>query len=188
VTDTTPEPFTAYLDLLGGTLDPERKVVERRLSDLRGMFLEDPEDDSDPVMYRVSYAPVPETGSDIVYCTTVLQPGRVGREYYMTRGHFHAVRDRAEVYIGLAGQGLLVLATEDSGHRVEPIRSGTVSYVPGGWAHRSVNVGGEPLVFFAAFVGDAGQDYDTIERRGFPVVVLAGEDGPEVAQNPRYRR
>ena len=65
---------------------------------------------------------------------------------------------------------------------------GTVSYVPGGWAHRSVNVGAEPLVFFAAYVGDAGHDYDTVERTGFPVLIVAGDDGPEVVANPRYRR
>jgi len=80
-----------------------------------------------------------------------------------------------------------VMATEQSRHAVEPIRRGTVNYVPGWWAHRSVNVGDEPLVFFAAYVGDAGHDYATIEERGFPVVVLAAEQGPEVVASPRYR-
>jgi glucose-6-phosphate isomerase len=106
----------------------------------------------------------------------------------MTKGHFHQARDRAEVYLGLAGEGRLVMATEDGRHAVEPIRRGTVSYVPGGWAHRSVNVGDRPLVFFAIYVGDAGHDYRTVERTGFPVLVVAGADGPEIVANPRYRR
>jgi glucose-6-phosphate isomerase, archaeal len=182
------EPFTTMLDMATGALDPERERVERRRSDMRGMFLEDDGGHDDGVVYRVYSIPAPATGDEILCSTTVLMPGRVGREYHMTKGHFHEVRSRAEVYIGLSGDGRLVMATEDGRHAVEPMGPGTVSYVPGGWAHRSVNVGSAPLVFFAAFVGDAGHDYATIEREGFPVVVLAGSDGPEVVENPRYRR
>jgi glucose-6-phosphate isomerase len=179
-------PFTTLLDMDLGTLDPRREVVERRLADLRDLFQEEPAD-GDTLVYRVHGIPVPATGANLLCSTTVLEPGRVGREYHMTMGHFHRVRDRAEVYLGLAGEGRLVMATEDGRHAVEPIRHGTVSYVPGGWAHRSVNVGDEPLVFFAAYVGDAGHDYDTVRRSGFPVLVVAGGHGPEVVPNPRYR-
>jgi glucose-6-phosphate isomerase len=182
------EPFTTMLDMASGALDPERERVERRLSDMRGMFLEDDSPEGDPVIYRVYAIPAPATGEEILCSTTELLPGRVGREYHMTKGHFHEIRSRAEVYVGLSGEGRLVTATEDGRHAVEPIRPGTVSYVPGGWAHRSVNVGKTPLVFFAAYVGDAGHDYATIEREGFPVVIVAGLDGPEVVENPRYGR
>jgi glucose-6-phosphate isomerase, archaeal len=180
-------PFTTLLDLELGSLDPEREVVERRLADLRGWFLEEPAA-GDPVVYRVSAIPAPATGANLLVSTTVLEPGSVGREYFMTKGHFHQVRDRAEVYVGLAGEGRLVLATEDGRHAVEPVRRGTVSYIPGGWAHRSVNVGDRPLVFLAAYIGDAGYDYDTVQRTGFPVLVVAGDHGPQVVPNPRYRR
>ncbi|MGH9243755.1 MAG: glucose-6-phosphate isomerase family protein [Acidimicrobiales bacterium] len=185
------EPFTTLLDMDLGTLRPQRAVMERRLSDLRAHFL-DPDgeatagSDADPVVYTVYAMPVPPTGSNIQSSTTVLQPGRVGREYFMTKGHFHEIRDRAEVYVGLAGTGRLVLATEDGRSAIEPMSRGTVGYVPGGWAHRAVNVGDEPLVFFAAYVGDAGHDYETVQRRGFPVAVVAGADGPMVEDNPRY--
>jgi glucose-6-phosphate isomerase, archaeal len=179
-------PFTTLLDLASGMLDPEREVVERRLSDMRGMYLEENDRTDDPVVYRVYGIPAPATNANLLSSTTVIQPGRVGREYFMTKGHFHERRDRAEIYLGLSGEGLLVMATEHGRHAVEPIRRGTVNYVPGWWAHRSVNVGDEPLVFFAAYVGDAGHDYATIEERGFPVVVLGGEKGPEVVASPRY--
>jgi glucose-6-phosphate isomerase, archaeal len=179
-------PFTTLLDMELGTLDPEQEVVERRLADMRGSYLEDPAGDA--VVYRVYAIPAPATGANLLCSTTVLEPGAVGREYYMTKGHFHEVRDRAEVYLGLAGEGRLVMATEDGRHAVEPIRRGTVGYVPGGWAHRSVNVGEQPLVFFAVYVGDAGHDYGTVERKGFPVLVVAGDQGPEVVANPRFGR
>jgi glucose-6-phosphate isomerase len=184
------EPFTTILDLRSGRLDPELEVTERRFSDMTGMYLEDEDVDleGDPLIYRVYGIPVPATAGNVLASTTVIEPGRVAREYFMTKGHFHELRDRAEIYIGLAGEGRLLMATEDGRHVVEPMRRGTVNYVPGGWAHRSINVGEERLVFFAAYVGDAGHDYATIEAEGFPVLVVKGEDGPEVVANPRYRR
>jgi glucose-6-phosphate isomerase, archaeal len=181
------EPFTSTVDLRLGTIDPEREVVERRLSDMRGMYLEEPEDARDPLVYRVYGIPVPATTANVLSSTTVIESGTVGREYFMTKGHFHEVRDRAEVYFGLQGEGRLVMASEDGDVRVEPMRRGAVNYVPGGWAHRSVNVGDDPLIFYAAYVGDAGHDYATIEQRGLPVLVVAGEAGAEVVENPRYR-
>jgi glucose-6-phosphate isomerase len=187
---TNVEPFTTMLDLASGRLDPELEITERRFSDLTGMYLED-EDvdvDGDPVIYRVYGIPAPATTGNVLGSTTVIEPGTVGREYFMTKGHFHELRDRAELYIGLAGEGRLLMATEDGEHAVEPMRRGTVNYVPGGWAHRSINVGEEPLVFFAAYVGDAGHDYATIEAQGFPVLLIKGDDGPEVVPNPSYGR
>jgi glucose-6-phosphate isomerase len=201
------DPFTTLLDLAHGTLRPDHATVERRLSDMTGYFFADPGStkraveprqslgaerpaepggDDDPLIYRVHLIPVPETNAEIQCSTTVLEPGRIGDEYHMTKGHFHEIRDRSEVYVGLAGEGRLVMATEDGRHAVEPLGPGTVSYVPGGWAHRSVNVGDVPLVFFAAYVGDAGHDYGTIAERGLPVMVVAGDAGPDVVPNPRY--
>ena len=180
------DPFTTLMDFDRGSLLPERATVERRLSDMAGYYLADSGGSGDPLIYRVHAIPVPETNAEIQCSTTVLEPGRVGNEYYMTKGHFHRIRDRSEIYIGLAGEGRLVMATEDGRHAVEPIHHGTVSYVPGGWAHRSVNVGSEPLVFFAAYIGDAGHDYATIAEQGLPVMVVAADSGPEVIANPRY--
>lgn len=182
------EPFTTALDLVSGRLDPEREVTERRLSDMRSTYLEDDGVEGDPLIYRVYGIPVPATTGNVLSSTTVIEPGTIGSEYFMTKGHFHELRDRAEIYLGLAGEGRLLMATEDGRHAVEPMRRGAVNYVPGGWAHRSINVGDEPLVFFAAYVGDAGHDYGTIEHEGFPVLVVKGDEGSKVIPNPRYRQ
>ena len=181
-------PFTTLLDLASGCLEPERRITERRLTDLEGYFRVDPRGE-DTVVYRVYDIPAPKTNSDLLCSTTVLEPGDVGGEFFMTKGHFHVQRDRAEIYIGLAGEGRLVMATEDGRRAVEPMSRGTVNYIPGGWAHRSINVGRDPLIFFAAYIGDAGHDYETIERDGFPLLVVRGEDdGPRIVNNPSYRR
>lgn len=66
-----------------------------------------------------------------------------------------------------------------------PLRPGTVIDIPGGWAHRSVNVGDDQLAFFSAYIADAGHDDGTIETDGFPVLVVAGDDGPQIEDNPR---
>jgi glucose-6-phosphate isomerase, archaeal len=181
-------PFTTLLDLDTGELTRDSDtVVARRLADLTGLFLHETDTDPERLVYRVFPVEVPPTNANLLHSITVLEPGRVGDEYFMTKGHFHAVRDRAEIYLGLSGTGRLVMATEDGRSVVEPMHRGTLNYVSGGWAHRSVNVGDGPLVFLAVYIGDAGYDYATIEREGFPVRVVEGSDGPVVEPNPRYR-
>jgi len=176
------------LDLADGVLTPQRKLSERTLGDMDGMSAVGvPESRWDEVVYRVSEIPVPLAEGNLLSSTTTIEPGTVEGEYHMTKGHFHAKIDRAEIYVTLAGDGRLVMATEDGESAVEPMARGTINYVPGGWAHRSVNVGAEPLVFLAVFPADAGYDYKTIEERGFPVLVVERDGAPEVVRNPRYR-
>lgn len=183
------DPFTTWVDLRTGTLDPERDLQDKHLAaDMPGYYLEQ-DGAEDRLVYRVSAVPVPATNDELASSTTIIEPGTVGREYHMTKGHFHANWERSEIYLGLSGEGLLLMATDDGQHRTAPLREGAANYIPGGWAHRSVNTGDEPLVFLAVYIGDAGYDYATIAEEGFPVIVVRGDDGrPEVVDNPRYRR
>ncbi|MCW2853398.1 MAG: hypothetical protein JWM84_3062 [Nocardioides sp.] len=182
-------PFSVHIDFESGELTPDPVVLRRGLADLAAYFLDDAEavTSAEGDMYTVHEIRVPTTSNNLLSSTTVLQPGKVGDEYFMTKGHFHATRDRAEVYLTLSGQGVLVMALEDGTTETKEMRPGVVSYVPGHWAHRSVNTGDEPLVFYAVYIGDAGYDYATIAERGFPVIVVEGERGPEILANPRYR-
>jgi glucose-6-phosphate isomerase len=59
------------------------------------------------------------------------------------------------------------------------MQPGDLSYIPGKWAHRTINTGDAPLVFFAIWPVDAGHDYESIEKSGFLRRVLKGEDGSE---------
>jgi glucose-6-phosphate isomerase len=178
-----PEPFALLLDAASGRLDPHTTRIQRRASDLRGAFADAAALDrlieaGDPPLYEVLQYDVPEETGQLICCTTVLQPGTVGDEYYMTRGHYHAVRETAEVYLGLSGQGLLLLRTEDGRASAQQLAPGTVAYVPPCWAHRSVNTGTEPLVFLAVYPGQAGHDYAAIDQTGFGRRVLRTADGP----------
>lgn len=166
--------------------------VRRRLSSMRGQFhgaaayaqllARD-----DIVLYEVYERKRPERAGELLHGISVVHPGRVGDEFFMTKGHFHAVIDTAEIYYCLAGQGRMVMETLTGDWAVEALLPGRVLYVPPGWAHRSVNTSaGEDLVTFFVYPGNAGHDYGTIERQGFRKLVVARPDGPAVIDNPRW--
>ncbi|MCS7173798.1 MAG: cupin domain-containing protein [Armatimonadetes bacterium] len=157
----------------------------RRASDLRGVFADEQALEAliqagDPVVYETHEPPVPREAGHLAYGITVLYSGCVGREYFMTRGHFHLRRETAEVYVPLRGEGVLVLQDATGRYRVEALHPGAVVYVPPGWAHRSVNTGPDPLVFFYVYPAHAGHDYETVARSGFRVRVLAENGQPRV--------
>jgi glucose-6-phosphate isomerase len=179
------DPIRSELTWEPAQLGPEAVRTIRRTSDLRGLFvdaasLEELVRAGDPVVYETYEPSIPEGPGHLRYGLTVLYPGHVGREYFMTRGHFHLRRETAEVYVPLRGRGVLVLQDELGRCRVEDLHPGVVVYVPPGWAHRSVNTGSEPLVFFYVYPADAGHDYETVARSGFRVRVLAQDGHPQV--------
>lgn len=179
------EPFALTLGLQSGALEPHTTLIERRASSLRGAFVDGDALEAlvaagDPLVYEVRQYDVPEETGQLICCTTVIQPGTVGGEFFMTKGHFHSARDTGEVYVGLSGRGCLLLTTEDGGRAEVAMERGTVAYVPPYWAHRTVNTGDEPFVFFAVYPGQAGHDYGTIETTGFPQRVVRSAGGPVV--------
>jgi glucose-6-phosphate isomerase len=126
---------------------------------------------------------------DLVFGVTRMQPGTVGSEFYLTRGHLHAVADRPEIYRGEAGRGVMLLESPAGETRALEVTPDTVCYVPPYWVHRSVNVGPDELVMSFCYPADAGQNYAVIEhahgmRRR---VVAAGSNGWQLAENHAYR-
>lgn len=187
------EPFVSQLDLLAGTLQPVGQIIQRHLSDMRRMYIDADalrrilDEEGDRLIYEVYVADVPEVEGHLPYCVTIIFPGQVGEEFHMTKGHFHVVRDRAEVYVGLGGEGYLLLQKDNATVRSLRLSPGTVAYVPPFWAHRSVNTGDAPLIFFAAWPGDAGHDYGPIEQRGFAKILVARDGQVVLAHNPYYK-
>ena len=122
----------------------------------------------DPLHYEVFEKPVPQERGHLMFCISSLQPGRVGDECFMTKGHYHARIDAAELYLCLRGQGFMMMKTSDGRCTWERMARGRAVYVPPYWAHRSVNTGGEPLVSFCVYPADAGHNYGDIAAEGFP--------------------
>lgn len=141
----------------------------------------------DPLIYEVYEILVPEEIGQLIQCTTIIHPGKVGREYYMTKGHYHNRRDRAEVYLCLSGHGYLLLQTKNGDSQAVEMGPGVSSYIPPHWAHRTVNVGDKPFVFYGVYPADAGHDYGTIEEMGFPLIVCEKGGASVIEKNPDFR-
>src|SRR5690606_30127507 len=120
--------------------------------------------DADELLYEVYELARPHESGELLHGVSIVHPGKVGDEYYMTKGHFHTVLETAEVYVCLSGHGAMVMETPEGDWSVEMLAPGRVLYVPPRWAHRSVNTGDEDLITLFAYPGHAGHDYGTIEQ------------------------
>jgi len=186
----------AFSSLLGGAtgISPYRVKVERRLSHLSGYFQDENlvrdmlSRRSDPKIYEVYESPQPEVDGLLNIGCTIIYPGKIGCEYFFTKGHFHKKRSACEVYIGMEGEGLILIQNRDGKVDGMEIRPNVLVFIPPDTAHRSVNTGKGRLVFFAVYPSDAGHDYETIERTGFAKVVVERDDRPVLEDNPEYRR
>ena len=107
------------------------------------------------------------TPGGLFFGTSTIMPGKVGREYFMTMGHFHAQSDRAEFYWGVQGKGVLILMDRDRNSWGEEVYPGSLHYIGQDIAHRLANTGEENLVVGACWPSDAGHDYEEIARYGF---------------------
>ncbi len=161
---------------------PGGKVVERRLSQLQGCFADEAAyqaalEKEDSLLYRVTAIEPADGTGDLHYGLGALYPGKIGNEYFLTKGHLHSAREAAEVYIGLSGSGYMLLEDEQSGEsRLEPLGKGSVVYVPGYTAHRTMNTSTEPLTYFGIYPANAGHDYGAIAERNF-LKILVEENG-----------
>jgi len=146
--------------------------ITRQLKDLKGIFADEKsfhEMDPDCIAYEVSsFLPVKEgTPGGLYFGITYLHSGKVGEEYFMTKGHFHANIDRAEYYWGLTGEGMLLFMDSNRNVWAEKMFPGSLHYIPGGIAHRVANTGSQLLSFAACWPSDAGHNYEEIATHGF---------------------
>ena len=115
-----------------------------------------------------AWLPVAEgTPGGLFYGVSTIYPGKVGDEYFMTKGHFHSQSDRAEFYWGVQGKGMLILMDRDRNTWAEKVYPGSLHYIGGEIAHRLANTGSENLVVGACWPSDAGHDYQEIAQWKF---------------------
>ena len=145
--------------------------------------------DGDPVLYTLaSFEPGTGPG-DLHYALARLMPGRIGSEYYLTKGHFHAWREAGEFYIALAGEGMMLLEHEPSGEsQLVPLRPQQPVYVPGHTAHRTINTGTQPLTYLGIYPAKAGHDYAAIAQRNFRMVLLEQNGRPVLRERNELLR
>jgi len=186
-------PFFIHLDFTTGNLSPHDRTNIRKLSDMKGTFLDTKEElrileKDDPVIYSFSEKVLPEENGHLQLATTFIRPGKIGDEYFMTKGHYHGRPDTSEAYLGLEGEGTLLMQTEKGDFEAFAIRLGVVAYIPPYWGHRMVNTGNTPFAFFAVYPGDAGHNYGDIERTGFVKILVERDGKPILIDNPRWKK
>jgi len=179
------------LDLRKYLMQPATRKREVRLSELKDYFANPKAAEEilskgkDPKVYEYYEFSVEDAPGQLTLGLTVIYPGKVGGEYFMTRGHFHE-KPAAEFYYGIYGTGMLLAQSEDGRTDYLVLKPGVIGYVPPGWGHRTINTGRRRFVFFFAYPSDAGHDYGIVKEKGFAKIVLEEKGKPKLVDNPRY--
>jgi len=184
-------PFRMLFELRNG-ISPHSAPTRRKLSNMKGMYADinafsDMVKNEDPLVYEFYELGAPANSGDVAFGTSIIYPGKVGNEYFMTKGHFHSIIDTAEVYLCLSGQGVMLMETPEGDWHVEEFLPGAAVYCPKRYAHRSINTGRIPLVTFFAFRADAGHDYGSIESRGFRKLMIESNGNPMIIDNINWK-
>lgn len=181
-------PFLATTYDLTAAHLAQGQLTERYLSDLESCFYDQPLyqehlSQNNPLVYTVSSIEPAHGDGDLHYGLGVLYPGKIGDEYYMTKGHYHAWREAAEVYIGLRGRGMMLLEDEHTDQvQLLPLGVGEIVYVPGHTAHRTLNCGTEPLVYIGVYPAKAGHDYQSLAKTNFRHKVIDRDGIPTLVK------
>lgn len=184
-------PFIFDLNAPGFVPSHYDNHIKRTLASMKGQYCDAAAYEAaaaagDALLYEVYELSRPHEAGELLHGISIVHPGKVGTEYFMTKGHFHTVLETAEIYVCLAGHGVMVMETPEGEWAVEDLSPGRVLYVPPRWAHRSVNTGDDDLITFFAYPGHAGHDYGTIEQQGFRKLVIERDGLPEIVDNPRW--
>jgi glucose-6-phosphate isomerase len=167
---------------------PGAPATRRHLSDLNGCFSDTPAYEAalasgNPLVYSVATVAPAGGDGDLHYGVGLIMPGKIGREYFMTKGHLHSWRPAAEFYFGLSGDGVMLLQDERTGEsRLLPLRPHHAVYVPGHTAHRTMNTGPAPLIYLGIYPAKAGHDYNAIARKNFRCLVIEREGQPALIE------
>jgi glucose-6-phosphate isomerase len=181
----------ARFDPTRGSLEGASRT-ERRLSDLKNVFRDGSAYEAacasgNPLVYTVETVEAGTGDGDLHFGLGVIYPGRVGREYFMTKGHLHSWREAAELYIGLSGSGVMLLEDEATGEsRMLSLGTGSAIYVPGHTGHRTINVGNVPLSYIGVFPARAGHDYGVYASRNFRCTVVDDKGVPKMVERDAW--
>ena len=186
-------PFSIDFDLItgmcsSGKAKPTRRYVSNMVSQFNDRAAAEAivRAGDQPIYEFFELNQIPETAGDLKFGTSIVFAGKVGDEYFMTKGHFHTLLDTGEVYYCLSGRGAMMMETPEGEVSLIEMKPGVAVYVPPRWAHRSINTGSETMVTFFVFRSDAGHDYGTIEQKGYRKLVVERDGKPVMIDNPRW--
>ena len=88
---------------------------------------------------------------------TVLEPGTVNGEFYITKGHKHK-KPTKEIYILLSGKGKLLIQGKTA--QVFELKKGKTYVLPKNKGHRLINIGSKKLEVLTIYEKKAGHNYN----------------------------
>ncbi|KPJ86775.1 MAG: hypothetical protein AMS17_10980 [Spirochaetes bacterium DG_61] len=168
----------------------------RKLSEMKAVLLDEMRASGETVLYKMYDGVYREENRKLFkrkklrYDLTLMFPGKIGREFIKTAGHYHSISDDhlftyPELYEVLRGKVHFILQKMGKGESeiedavVIMARKGQRIVVPPNYGHVAVNPGGEPLVLANWIAEDCQPDYQMISRYN-GAVIFEIEEGGEI--------
>jgi len=130
----------------------DKKVI-RRYKDMKDRFKQELKGNKNPVIYNVY---IRNFGSFEIGLT-VINSGKIGKEFFMTKGHRHK-KGMEEMYMLVSGEGKLIIKNKKL--KKINMKKNKIYIVPGKAGHRLVNTGKKKLEVLTVYNKDSGHDYN----------------------------
>jgi len=166
---------------------PNLLYSEKKIKDLKNVFSNKKSAsnmDQEQIVYQIQAHISVEDGTlgGLYLGTTIIYPGKVGDEYFMTHGHYHSMENRSEYYWGIQGEGVLIIMNRKGDLYGEKMFPGSLHYIGAYTAHRVANTGNSKLIFAASWPSDAGHNYDEIRTKGFGAILIDDSGNPKLVK------
>ncbi|MEM3074872.1 MAG: glucose-6-phosphate isomerase family protein [Candidatus Pacearchaeota archaeon] len=137
----------------------------RKLKDLKGIFMNFNLSEK-KILNEIVYETYTKKLSPINLTLTILYPGKINEEFYMTKGHIHKTKT-PEFYILIEGKGIL-LTQKGNKIKTTNMKRGKIELIYGDWAHRIINTGNKKMKVMTIYHENSKPDYNiTFKRRFF---------------------
>lgn len=183
-------PTSVSIDLLNGNMSPFTVHDIRRVSNLVEQYSDELcakelIGQTNPIVYEIYHHTFITNNSDMAMGMSIIAPGKVGIEYFMTKGHLHEQYNQPEIYYCVKGSGYLLLDDFKNDFQAPKFSEGVAVHIPPQYAHRVVNIGDEQLIFVSAFHVAAGHVYEPVTKYGFAQLVVEENGKAVLKANPR---
>lgn len=140
------------------------KKITIRLKDMQNFFSDKKSVNlklkGNPIIYEV----LRKKAGDTEYSLTTIKPGKIGKEHFMTRGHYHK-NNFTELYLLLKGKGVLLIQNKKC--IAIKLKKDKIYLISSKYAHRTINTGGDALEILTIQSTKIKYDYKKIEKAGF---------------------
>ncbi len=129
------------------------RVITRKFSDMLDKYKNTKGIKSNPTIYKVFIKDFKTFESGI----TVIEPGTINKEFFMTKGHKHTDNSQ-EIYIFLEGKGKLLI--QNSKTKIYELKKDKIYIIPKKSGHRLINTGNKKLKVLTIYKKNSGHDYN----------------------------